>query len=377
MAQVDAQPALIDDLFNCPPAYNAILACLSPADIIRAGKTCRLLRDAVESFNSLAYNINRHLEHFLADPIAFRRLQAKGDFLISGSNALQFLDRTFYLGSDLDIFAYPDTVKEIGQHLIDKEGYVFEPGEKQAKSFEDVKVKKQDLSSLGRSHSQAEFVYNSGMSDLLRFKHPRRDLEIQLIGCRRTPLDCVLYFHSTCVMNIITHDAAYALYPKATFDKRISLQAFDKYSERGWSFFTDLTAEGVRSIESSIATDITRYLDDKFTWRLPLDTGGLDLDEDSKSKTIAFQCNSWRLNRDFNGFSTQMTLGIAYQVFPSRSLEQTYLVAEKEFGDAIDQMIDYLEVYNPSRRTRKYLDSYLPDLRDAHHKYTKRVYEET
>jgi hypothetical protein len=191
------QPECIDDVFNCPPASNAIFSCLSPADIIRVSKTCRLLRDAAIYFHHLAYNINRHLEHFVREPHAFRRLQVKHKFLISGSNALQFLDRTFYPSSDLDIFAFPDNVKEIGYHLINEEGYVFEPGQTQPKKYDEVTVKETDFSTSSRWASPADFVYNSGMSDLLRFKNPKRDLEIQLIVCRRTPLDCILYFHSS------------------------------------------------------------------------------------------------------------------------------------------------------------------------------------
>lgn len=192
-----SQPDLVEDLFNCPPAYNVVFACLSPPDIIRLGKTCKLLRDAVACFQSLAYNIDRHLEHFVSDPLALRNLQVQYKFLISGSNALQFLDRSFYPTSDLDIFAYPENVKEIGWQLINNEQYVFQPSPKQPAKYEDVVVKSRSPATEHRGTTQADFVYNHHMSDLLKFKNTARDLEIQLISCRCSPLDCILYFHSS------------------------------------------------------------------------------------------------------------------------------------------------------------------------------------
>ncbi|TEB35065.1 hypothetical protein FA13DRAFT_1728861 [Coprinellus micaceus] len=353
-----SQPELVEDLFNCPPAYNVVLACLSPADIIRLGKTCRLLRDAVASFQSLAYNINRHLEHFVSDPLALRKLQVKYKFLISGSNALQFLDRTFYYGSDLDIFVYPENVKELGSHLIDHEGYIFQHSEKQEPKYEDVAITPRNLSVLHRTASQGEFVYNSQLSDLLKFKNKKRDLEIQLISCRRSPLDCILYFHSTPVVNFITADMAYSLYPKATFDKRIALQfgyewheatgkAYKKYAERGWEFFSKLTWDKAKEIQPCTIPDTIRYLDDEHTWRVPLDTAGLDLypsakKSDSKGKSYSFSY--------FNGYSSTMTVGIGYEVYHSKSMEETYVFAERNFCDAANQLVDYLEEYDPSRK---------------------------
>ena len=191
------QTECIEDVFNSPPAYSVIFACLSPPDIVRASQTCRLLNDAARSFNRHAYNINRHLKRFLSDPIAFRRLQARSRFLISGSNALQFLDRTFYPESDLDVFAFPESVRELGMHLIKNEGYVFKPGERQDKGFEKVEIKPRDLGERYRYSREASLAYNVGLSDLFKFTHPKRDLEIQIISCKRAPLDCILSFHSS------------------------------------------------------------------------------------------------------------------------------------------------------------------------------------
>ena len=180
------------------------------------------------------------------------------------------------------------------------------------------------------------------------------------------------------VVNFITADMAYSLYPKATFDKRIALQfgyewheatekAYKKYAERGWEFFSKLTWDKAKEIQPCIVPDTIRYLDDEHTWRVPLDTAGLELDphpaekDDSKGKARAtpnndaeavnpFYVNSWTLNRDFNGYSSSMALGIGYEVYHSKLMEETYVFAERNFCDAANQLVDYLEEYDPARK---------------------------
>ena len=201
-----SQPPYIDEAFVSPPIYNALFSCLGPGDLIRAGKTCRLLYAAVKDFHQLAFNINRHLECFVKDPIALRKLQANTEFLIAGSTALQFLDRTFYPGSDLDIFAYPATVKEIGRHLTRVEGYVFEPRASQVQNFEELSLAQwregEDPGSWVDPFFDDDYWNGSGrrkegMEDMLRFKDRNGELEIQIIVCRRSPLDCIFYFYSS------------------------------------------------------------------------------------------------------------------------------------------------------------------------------------
>lgn len=188
-------------------------------------------------------------------------------------------------------------------------------------------------------------------------------------------------------MNFMTADTAYSMYPKATFDKRIALKfgyewqerterAYEKYTERGWEFVSDLTWEKVKEITPAIAPDVIRYLDDEYTWRVPLNTKGLEIagnstgQTDIKGKARAmpedeqreadeltasnpFHCNSWTLNRDFNGYSSTMSLGIGYEIYHSKSMEDTYVFAERGLCEAADQLADYLEEYDPARKGGK------------------------
>lgn len=58
-------------------------------------------------------------------------MQARLAILISGSNALQFLDSTFYPESDLDLYVWEDSVEEVGHWLMEHEGYSFAPSRDQ------------------------------------------------------------------------------------------------------------------------------------------------------------------------------------------------------------------------------------------------------
>ena len=75
--------------------------------------------------NRWAFNMNCHLSCFFLDLIGFWCLQVEMATLISGLNALQFLDHTIYNGSDLDLYTHPRCGRIIGQWLIQQESYTF------------------------------------------------------------------------------------------------------------------------------------------------------------------------------------------------------------------------------------------------------------
>lgn len=106
-----------------PKIYEPILHASSPGTIFLFGKTCKLAKHCVEVYHRTAFNIDRHLGHFLLDPVAFRNLQACTVTIISGSNVKQFLDRTHYEKADLDIYMNPGHGREVGVHMVQTQGY--------------------------------------------------------------------------------------------------------------------------------------------------------------------------------------------------------------------------------------------------------------
>jgi hypothetical protein len=87
-----------------------------------------------------------------------------------------------------------------------------------------------------------------------------------------------LNLYTACVMNVITHDTAYSIYPRATFIERRSLvckrlpSSIDgraKYEQRGWMQLPYLTADDYDNPSSSFARG-TRRLGDRKCWTITL-----------------------------------------------------------------------------------------------------------
>ncbi|KAK7696092.1 hypothetical protein QCA50_000735 [Cerrena zonata] len=258
--------------------FSIIFSFCSPATIIRFSRTCRIADLVVKSYMKRTYRIERILSRFLSDPLKFRRLQAGTGTLISGSAALQFFDRSFYPESDLDLYVHVQFAKEVGIFLLE-DGYVFAPNSVQEDDFAEISDE-QTIRSLPSSYTF------KGVSCVFTFEKKHHSsgepLKVQLIVGTHCPMEVILYFHSTCVMNVISFETAYSLYPKATFEKRQSLvcpgtgrdedAALQKYENRGWTMATtDLT--WARDLEPCfhIVYHRVRFMGDSFCWTIPLD----------------------------------------------------------------------------------------------------------
>lgn len=98
--------------------------------------------------------------------------------------------------------------------------------------------------------------------------------------CAGPPIQAILSeSHSSCVVNFISWNKAYSIFPRTTFINRqtapltrqygYTLRHFDKYEERGFEF--------VGPLSSSIRAGTSRHrsVGDKHTWKFPLDTTGV------------------------------------------------------------------------------------------------------
>lgn len=199
----------VKSVFTRAPVYDAIFSEASPAGAILISRTCRDAWYAEKEFKKRAFNINRHLQRFFANPKAFRSLQARTGTLISGSNALQFLDRTYYPESDLDLFVHPGHSREIGLWLMRHEGYVFTPSlheSQNGKSFEAVAHETWDGLAQRWSFADSNIHWDStiyGIRCLEAVYTFEKECEggkvqkIQLIAAKDTPLQVIISFHSS------------------------------------------------------------------------------------------------------------------------------------------------------------------------------------
>ena len=83
-----------------------------------------------------------------------------------------------------------------------------------------------------------------------------------------------------CVMNVITFNQAYCLYPRATLEERLSLvctdrqddvieRVYERYHQRGWSIIRTLGEVGSRTSDPALS-DTTRCVNDCFSWTISL-----------------------------------------------------------------------------------------------------------
>ncbi|KAI0684234.1 hypothetical protein C8T65DRAFT_593923 [Cerioporus squamosus] len=233
-------------------------------------------------------NINRRLAHFFTDPLAFRSLQARTGTVISGSFALSFFERSELPPSGgLDIVLHMRHRREVGRWLL-QAGYHFVPDSHQHPDFEVTVFNPISLAPGG-------LVALDGIASVLTFEkvssRPPVKTTVKLIVAESAPMEVILSSHSTCVMNVISYEAAYCLFPYATLEKRITLLSSStkgvyrkrgeellKYASRGFDIILAAPANsaGFDAPRSAFAPG-WRWLDDNLSWVVRLDTFGVAL----------------------------------------------------------------------------------------------------
>ena len=125
------------------------------------------------------------------------------------------------------------------------------------------------------------------------------------------------------VMNLITHNKAYSLYPRPTFEERRSLvhhantvereRALKKYEDRGWAIIKKITQEESKDRTSAFYSGL-RSVGDKKCWTLLL-SPKLDL------PTGHMETNTWALS-----YSRGLDVSMTYRILCSENLRFSYLV---------------------------------------------------
>ncbi|KAJ4489698.1 hypothetical protein C8J55DRAFT_390463, partial [Lentinula edodes] len=143
------------------------------------------------------------------DTLIFPRYKATTGLIVSGSTALSFFTRVPY-GGNLDTYCQLSQAQTVGQ-WYESHGFTFAPTDKQNPLFTTDYLLDDDIREYRVKN--IESVWN-----FIRGQH-----RVQLIATRGSPLETILSFHSTCVMNILTHRAAYCLFPQLTLEDKTTL----------------------------------------------------------------------------------------------------------------------------------------------------------
>ncbi|KAF9474978.1 hypothetical protein BDN70DRAFT_841545 [Pholiota conissans] len=362
-------------------ADDVLLDELSAGDLFRLGRTCKTIYATVQDYILRSFQINKLLgRYFTPEEVDhFRRLQATTGMIISGSTALQFLNRVEYPGSDLDAYVVHAFRQEIAKWLLDV-GYTYVPRRKH-KTFEDDilwEPEEEEYDDIMHSELMETGVGYLAAQCVFTFKKEDPPRKIQMITSLHSPLDRVLNFHSTCVMNVITHDTAYAFFPKGTFDERRAIYcvntiahtagAIEKYIQRGWDINKYITRHEFDDPAFAFSRGL-RHVGDAKCWKLPV-----------LPKVAVDQCqrphgdiesNSWLMKYD-----RQLQLKMSYCVLNSPRFLGAYLIDpdDEHFNRHLEVEIGERMIPGPDNSSEdfEYLDDEFTSLlnwyRERHYK---------
>ncbi|PPQ72160.1 hypothetical protein CVT24_002411 [Panaeolus cyanescens] len=259
-------------------------------------KVSLCLRSAVQRHCRSTYRIEDELAEFFDDVEirAFRAMQEETGLIISGSFALRFVSRQrFDPDSDLDLYVEDVHAMQALQWLASI-GYVTQRG-----------FQNNVYSSAWPRPAMSTRTRTSNLR--AAFTMYREGKKVQVMVTWQSTVGVVLQFHSTCVMNIITSNKAYCLYPRATLvDKRSlvvrrpdfleqrSADAIHKYHQRGYSM--EYIVENERDISSPRSAYCVgpRSVGDSKCW--VLDIQGSETSPTSLgSDQVYVEGNAWRL----------------------------------------------------------------------------------
>ncbi|KDR73334.1 hypothetical protein GALMADRAFT_142446 [Galerina marginata CBS 339.88] len=221
---------------------DILLDDLSPGDLFRYSRTCKEARNAVLFYIWRRFDIQNVLgRYFTSKQISmFRELQSATGMFISGSTALQFMAREVYPESDLDLyvehrFRKPIALwlRSIGYNLVlhrTRKGLKLSFGQMVAGYYDADDGDLTPWEDVQFDDAKEKHDY-FGAKMVLNFEQSEPYRKIQPITSLQSPHEIVLNYYSTCVMNRITHEKAYSLYPLATFDQRRSLIYLDPDTE--------------------------------------------------------------------------------------------------------------------------------------------------
>lgn len=187
-------------IFGQYPVYSSLFPVCSPGSLVKLARTCQTAHNRVREWSAKAYSINSHLSRFFLYPILFRKLQAHTGTLVSGSNAFQFFERTYYEESDIDVYVHPGHGQEVGVHLMKVEGYDYfgtchHPSEVQVDGTGDIV----DFSIDEIVARESSYLATS-VHDVLRFgkiDSEGRRLNLHLVLTMSSPFETILRFHSS------------------------------------------------------------------------------------------------------------------------------------------------------------------------------------
>ncbi|KAF9259948.1 hypothetical protein L218DRAFT_873318, partial [Marasmius fiardii PR-910] len=275
---------------NRPPIVKRdIVSQLSPKDMMAYAMLNRESHAIVKDLQRAAFRTEKILSPFFnpEEIVRFRQVQRAYKFLISGSTALSVFTREVFPEAYLDVYIHPSFVMVLIL-LLESMGFIFQAvintrrvqSRKAEDAVEEMLVRVRQLRGvwrnmeIHRSDDLAQYDWSEVLVDVFNFE--RNGKKIQVIPSR-SPLAAVLTFHSTAVMNIISHSHAISLYLRLTFYDGIAVrnslsrvcseETVDKWTSRGYVLHKIVhSASAFAGRYSALEDHIIRRPGDIFCW---------------------------------------------------------------------------------------------------------------
>ncbi|KAK7018724.1 hypothetical protein VNI00_018284 [Paramarasmius palmivorus] len=281
----------MDHLTALPyPARSPIFDALNPADLMTAKKLSWALRCQVSQYERTTFGLNAIYGPFFKsfdDIERFRTFQSDSGALVSGSVLVRVLSRRGFTPSDLDLFVRTGRVLDSGK-LLGSLGYKFKPLStvmegKRVKSLEQSPVFPEAVDAALASHhpgagTVAERYDDCSVAGVFNFRN-EDGMNVQVVATKGEPVEAILGFYSTLVMNVATATQVVSLYPMTSFVKRWAMylrpytwsviHARIKYEFRGWQSVDMVTAAQAASVDNELSVK-TRWFGDRHCWIIDL-----------------------------------------------------------------------------------------------------------
>ncbi|KDR81282.1 hypothetical protein GALMADRAFT_208065 [Galerina marginata CBS 339.88] len=259
-------------------------------------------RALVHIYVARAWSFQLNFRPWFRNTSAFQELLNRCEALVSGSHALQFFDRSYYPGSDMDIYVLHAQVKSVASWVY-RQGYRVIPN---------AQVRLADPNKFAYPVTTISPKSRKGSSITTVVNFIRREIywdgavnekHVQVIGLRVDPILHILYeFHSTAVMNFISSTVAVSLFPKSTLIDRKTYVVRDdyekskknvlwrrKYCDRGFKIIGDNL--GVRNNKEVERLCGHRFVTDRRSLVIPLTTllHNSDIERDQEYLAVPFK----------------------------------------------------------------------------------------
>ncbi|KAJ3846622.1 hypothetical protein EV368DRAFT_52535 [Lentinula lateritia] len=309
---------------------NSFFADLDHNELDSFGMTCRWCQGEKKAFLRRSLKVESVLARFFSveEICQFHDIQSATRLLLSGSASYQFFSRESY-DTDLDMYCMLRECLAVGQWYMSAQ-YMFKPKPHQLASFAADFERVLEIDNCVNSE-ETEYGDDS-IVEVWDFQNSQFKM-IQLIAARHSAVEVILCFHSTCVMNFISHRAAYALFPRTTFKDKATLildngymspgstAGVEKYVRRGLKVIKSPLVARILDPTSDVVAVSPRFVNDSRTWCVPIEYHGR-----TKPQPDFAEANSFEMvyQRDMNK--------IMWMVITGPGLVHRYIAAPSDWA---------------------------------------------